>query len=252
MKYLIKDLSKYTGLSPARIRKWQERYHILQPEQKENGYYYYSNDDLKVLIFFKRQLENGKSLKELSTIKREEILSKDLYINDFNKKELKIINAISKLEYDLIKKNLDKIYFESLLKWVKEIEKLLILTGKAWEKNFITVADEHSFSNWLRNYISSKVLKYFIYDKPIWLVCVFPGDQHELGALLHFVKLLYYKVPAKFVGMLPEHYLLQEIKLNSYKYISISVVLPQSIKKLQNLKNKIEKISNLVDMDINK
>ncbi|MCS7205547.1 MAG: MerR family transcriptional regulator [Leptospiraceae bacterium] len=244
MKYLIKDLSKMTGLSPARIRKWQERYNILRPTQAHNGYYYYDNDDLRVLLFIKNQLSNGKTLKELLNISREQVLNKNLYLHEFTQKELELINYISNYQYHEIQKHLDSIYKKSFLKWISEIRNLLILVGRAWEKNFLSVADEHSISNWIRSYIAKHLLKEMKFEKPVWLVCVFPGDTHELGAMLHFAKLLYYKVPAKFVGMLPKHELLREIRQNSYRKISISVVLPKKWKELENLRKEIQKISN--------
>ncbi|MCX7809617.1 MAG: helix-turn-helix domain-containing protein [Leptospiraceae bacterium] len=246
MKYLIKDLSNITGLSPARIRKWQERYHILNPKKKgKNGYYYYDNEDLKILLFFKNEIKKGKTPKEILQIPRKDILSKEIYFNEFNSKEMQFIQYISEYNFKEIKNYLDKIYkTKHFLKWLQEIHNLIILTGKAWEKNFITISEEHTFSRWIYNYISSKIVKLYLYKEPIWLVAVFPGDPHELGALLHFAKLQYYKIPAKFVGMLPEKELLNEIKQNNYKIVSISIVIPQKEEALEKLKNKIQKISN--------
>lgn len=243
MKFLIKDLSEMTGFSPARIRKWQERYHILNPVAGPNGYYYYDNDDLKILLYIKEELAKGRPLKEILKTPREVILSKDVYYHDFTTDELKFIDYIIRYQYNELEKHLDAILkSKNFLSWIKEIHRLILLSGKAWEKNFITIADEHSFSNWLRGYILKYTLKKMKYQQPVWLVAIYPGDNHELGALLHFSKLLHYGVPAKYVGTLPKAELIREIKMNPYRYVSISVVLPRKKKELENLKKDILKV----------
>ncbi len=62
MKFLIKDLSRMTSFSPARIRKWQERYRIFDPTQGSNGYWYYSNEDYLVLRSIQQRLAMGQKL----------------------------------------------------------------------------------------------------------------------------------------------------------------------------------------------
>lgn len=243
MKYLVKDLSQLSGFSPARIRKWQERYHILNPEKGENGYYYFSNEDLKTLLFIKEKINQNYKIKEiLNELNKPSITKEKIFLKEFTKEELELIFYISHSNFNAIQNYLDKIYRKNKFNyWIQSIRKLLLLTGKAWEKNLLSIADEHTFSRWIYLYISKKIIQLQTNKDPTWLVCVFPGDEHELGALLHYAKLLYFKVPAKFVGMLPEKELLKEIKQNYYKVISISLVMPQKKEKIDTLKKKIQK-----------
>ncbi len=246
MKYLIKDLANISELHPDRIRKWQERFHFLRPELGKNGYYYYSNEDLKILLYVKNEILKGKKINEVVSKPREEILKEIYYSNEFSKEELNIIEAISNFKYIDIEKRLISLYKkQGFYAWLKEIHRLIILTGKAWEKNFITISDEHSFSNWLKANILTYVVRNFPSTKPIWLVCTFPGDPHELGALLHYVKLLKFKVPARYVGNLPKEELLKEIKMNNYRVVSISIVLPKKWSVVKNLKAQIEKFGSI-------
>ncbi len=243
MKYLIKDLAKLTHLSSDRIRKWQERYKILRPERGANGYHYYSNDDLRILLYIKKQLEKGMNLKEILKKSRDEILNEILYTNDFTSEELDYIRLLLNYNYKSIEKKLNTIYKKyKFFTWSHEIHKLIILTGRAWEKNIISVSDEHAFSTWLKGYILAEINKKAEYGCSSWLVCVFPGDQHELGAILHYAKLIHFKVPAKYVGCLPREELLKEIRENNYRKVSISIVMPVKIQEIQKLKKDILKV----------
>lgn len=245
MKFLIKDLAKMTDLNPDRIRKWQERYHILNPELGKNGYHYYNNNDLKILLFIKKELKAGKRIKQIiEDYKKSKTLN--FITNDFTSEELTIINSISNFDYKPIELHLSSVLKkQGFYSWLREIHKLILLTGKAWEKNLISISDEHSFSNWLRGNLLTFVVRNMPEKKAIWLVCTFPGDEHELGAILHYVKLLKFKVPARYVGNLPKDELLREIKVNQYIYVSISIVMPRKWKEIQKLKEEILKIANI-------
>ena len=74
MSYLIKDLSRLSKLSPARIRKWQERYTIFEPVRGENGYWYYTEQDKDVLLGMKTRLERGEKLKDIIALGRDGLL----------------------------------------------------------------------------------------------------------------------------------------------------------------------------------
>ncbi len=242
MKYLIKDLANLTEFSPDRIRKWQERYHILLPEVGKNGYHYYSNEDLKILLFIKQELKKGRKLKEIIQKPRSEILNEYFHYNEFSQEEIEIIRKIASYNYKPIETYLKKIYKNAgFFQWSKEVHKLILLTGRAWEKNLISISDEHSFSSWIKGHILSQAIKMASNQKPIWLVCIYPKDEHELGALLHYVKLLKLKVPARYVGKLPKEELIKEIKHNQYRVVSISVVMPRKWNELQKLKEDILK-----------
>lgn len=245
MKYLIKDLACVSNLHPDRIRKWQERYHLLKPELGSNGYYYYSNEDLKILLYVKNELSKGKKISQIIAKPRQELLKEITQSNEFSTEELSIIEAISNFNYKPIERKLYQVLKKKgFYSWLREIHKLIILTGKTWEKNLITISDEHSFSNWLKANLLTYIVRNLPKKKPVWLVSTFPGDPHELGALLHYIKLLKFKVPARYVGNLPKEELLKEIKIGSYRVVSISIVLPQKWKVIQNLKHQIEKLDH--------
>ncbi len=239
VKFLIKDLSRLTGLSPARIRKWQERFRLLAPVQADNGYHYYDNDDLRILLSVQERLSAGHKLKSIITLSRNELLSSQVLFRD---EEWSLLNAISRSEFRTLEGHFNNaLESYSLPQWIrKSVHPAVMLTGEAWSKGILSVADEHAFSHWLRGYILSRVQWLQTNQPPLWLVTSFPGDEHELGALLHYARLLYYRVPVRFCGMLPEEHLIKELQKEQYRSVSVSVVIPRKREEIERLRNRIK------------
>ncbi len=62
--YYIKEVAGLTGLSEQLIRKWENRYHVIQPQRLDNGYRLYTFDDLSTLKELKALRDQGKSMKQ--------------------------------------------------------------------------------------------------------------------------------------------------------------------------------------------
>lgn len=67
----IQQVADITGLSKQVIRKWEERYGIVQPERLENGYRVYSQQDIKSLLKVKTLSKQGHSLKDAALLIQE-------------------------------------------------------------------------------------------------------------------------------------------------------------------------------------
>jgi DNA-binding transcriptional MerR regulator len=66
--FAIQQVADMTGLSKQVIRKWEERYSIIQPKRLENGYRVYSQEDVKTLLKIKLLSEQGHSLKQAALL----------------------------------------------------------------------------------------------------------------------------------------------------------------------------------------
>ena len=69
--FAIQQVADMTGLSKQVIRKWEERYGIIQPKRLENGYRIYSQQDVKTLLKIKLLSEQGHSLKQAALLVKE-------------------------------------------------------------------------------------------------------------------------------------------------------------------------------------
>ncbi|HNI98160.1 MAG TPA: hypothetical protein PL169_18975, partial [Leptospiraceae bacterium] len=78
------------------------------------------------------------------------------------------------------------------------------------------------------------------------LVAVFPGDRHEIGALMYYALLRYKKIAAKFVGILPIEHVIRELnRSNQYKAVSFSMTLAQTPAKIDKLRGRIQSRTNI-------
>jgi methanogenic corrinoid protein MtbC1 len=59
MKYTVQAASRATGVSPARLRTWERRYGIPQPERSATGRRLYEDDDLAVIRRMAALVEAG-------------------------------------------------------------------------------------------------------------------------------------------------------------------------------------------------
>ena len=237
MKFLIKDLSRMTSFTPARIRKWQERYRIFAPLQGSNGYWYYTNEDYLVLRSVQQRLAMGQKLNQVMALGREFLLE-NLINDEFSQTEWRLIQWIKDSSYEKMEDHLlGERKSKSYGSWIRTVlQPMLTMVGRAWETGFISIAEEHSLSRWFHGFMLQTLADLPDPHHIDWLVVTYPGDAHELGALMHYAILRTRGKNVRFAGELPHDELLREIPEGDYKRVSISVVLPQSREKLEALR----------------
>jgi MerR family transcriptional regulator, light-induced transcriptional regulator len=69
--FTIQQVADITGLSKQVIRKWEERYGIINPKRMENGYRIYSKQDVQTLLKTKTLSEQGHTLKQAALLVRD-------------------------------------------------------------------------------------------------------------------------------------------------------------------------------------
>ena len=75
MTYSIQQVADITGLSKQVIRKWEERYGIVNPKRLDNGYRIYSHKEVNILLYVKSLVEKGQTVKQAALhINKEEML----------------------------------------------------------------------------------------------------------------------------------------------------------------------------------
>lgn len=62
--YSIQQISELTGLSKQLIRKWEDRYQIIQPQRLANGYRVYTHNELQVLTTINELINTGFSVSQ--------------------------------------------------------------------------------------------------------------------------------------------------------------------------------------------
>ena len=230
-----------TGLTPARIRKWQERYRMFEPEEGKNGYWYYTNMDYIILRHIQIRIDRGEKLSRVMKEGRKGLIS------SFEQSRAHAVDLqmrrVKEGTFEPIANDLDiALKSKSFRGWIrKDIRPLVVQVGEAWESGYIDITEEHRFSRWMQSYLMEKIKPYEKNARPEWLVAIFPGDEHELGALMYYGILRSLNIPARFYGALPVETLMGELANNPYRHLSISMVLPQKKARVQSVKRKIRR-----------
>ena len=87
--YYIQQVADITGISKQVIRKWEERYQLIQPKRLDNGYRIYSDIDINTLLTVKALTEQGHSIKQATLLAKTEDLSIELEIYRENEQHYK-------------------------------------------------------------------------------------------------------------------------------------------------------------------
>lgn len=240
MDYLVKDLSRMTGVPAHTIRKWQERYHILRPRQTQNGYWHYSNEDYFVLKSIQQRLGNAQRLREIMALGRDNLLRDK--VGDFSPEHLAFLSRLRDGDFASIEDSFERRRTRSTSSWINRvIRPAVVLVGKAWESQQVSVAEEHAFSRWLTAYLTRKAPVSEEAVRNGWLITTFPEDPHELSALMYSVILKSRGVPAQFYGHLPREELFREVRAGEFKGVAVSVVLKQPHARLDSLRSDLQK-----------
>ena len=76
--YYIQQVADITGISKQVIRKWEERYQLIQPTRLDNGYRIYSDKDINTLLTVKALAEQGHTIKQAALLVKTESVSIDV------------------------------------------------------------------------------------------------------------------------------------------------------------------------------
>ena len=67
-------VTRLTGLTAARLRQWERRYHLVRPVRLANGYRAYSGEQVAILRAIARLLAAGHQIGDLAMRPRSELL----------------------------------------------------------------------------------------------------------------------------------------------------------------------------------
>lgn len=190
-QYDIRAVAEITGMNPITLRAWEQRYKLVVPKRAGNGRRVYTQDDLDLITIIVNWVKQGIPIsrvegllqhgsEEKSKLAVKNISKWDTYkasmlkaVNGFKLQALDDLynEVISTYPFSLVLKNLIKPIFTEL--------------GDNWQKRQIGIANEHFFSDYIRNKIGARLL--FLSSKQLakhtLLIACLPGEQHELGLL---------------------------------------------------------------------
>lgn len=189
--YNIQQVSDVTGLSKQVIRKWEERYQLIEPERMDNGYRLYQDQDIATLLRVKRLSDEGYTIKQAALLiekEREAEQSGNSLTpvpvveewNDYvfklleygaNCEELELNRTLHQAHQDL---GLDLFLSSVVLPFLREV-------GTRWEKQQWDEYQEAVSSMVVRDFLVQIRRNYpYREDAPLVLGACIPGEYHEV------------------------------------------------------------------------
>jgi methanogenic corrinoid protein MtbC1 len=73
------------------------------------------------------------------------------------------------------------------------------------------------------------------------LFIAFPGDEHEIGAMMHYVLMASQGMGGKFCGALPIEKLFEELSRGDYDELHVSATVPRSREEIEKFVSQIHR-----------
>lgn len=214
--YSIKKLGLLSGVKPHTIRIWEQRYELLKPYRTKTNIRYYDDEHLKKLLNVCELMNAGMKISHIGELDKVQLASEiDKVIAGSFEKEFQFDAIISQAliaaaTYD--EALFEKIFSNAILRfgfvktYIKIIYPLLVRVGLMWGKGDIIPAQEHFFSNLIKQklFASIDALPLPAGSEQTWVLFLAEHEEHEIGILfanyllrLHGKKVIYLgcKVP---------------------------------------------------------
>ena len=180
----IGELSRRSGVSPELLRAWERRYGLLQPTRSAGGLRLYSPDDLARVQAMQRHLADGFAAAEAAALAtRSTGRSDDEIASPTGKEELAAAlasfddgDAHAVFDALLARLSIDALLRDVIVPYLHEL-------GERWERNEVSIAQEHFASTLLRGRLLGLARGWGRGVGPAAVLACAPGEQHDLGLI---------------------------------------------------------------------
>jgi len=222
--YKMRTIARLTDFSPALLRAWERRHDLLHPMRGPGGHRLYTEEDLRVLRRVKELIQSGRSIGEIASVGRDELLSQSParsqpqavaaplrreeptpeLRDELERQRQIIVQAALQMDSGALNRALDEVFsrvspdvviFEVIQPCCRQI-------GDLWMTGKCSVASEHLasgiFVHRLRKLVESAEPS--ASDMRPIIVCCFPDEYHQLGALVVAYQLCRHGLRVNFLG----------------------------------------------------
>lgn len=186
--YEIQEVAELTGLSTARLRAWERRYHVVRPERQANGYRAYSASQVALLRAFARLVKAGERIGDLATAPRDAVIARAEAATGDESPLSPLIEAVRGYDRDrleaLVGERLGQL---GLRRFAEEVViPLAAQVGDLWALGKLQIASEHLASEVIVHALKA-ALREAPGEGPMLLAAALPGERHEWGLLATLV-----------------------------------------------------------------
>jgi MerR family transcriptional regulator, light-induced transcriptional regulator len=232
--YSIQQVSELTGISRQLIRKWEERYNIVQPQRLDNGYRVYSEQDINKIFTIKALTENGHSVKQATEqLKKENVelgnklnLQNTIHQVNWNGSVVELLYYGTKCDEEGITFTLQHVFHHFGLGFCisNVILPFLVEVGNKWERGQWSEYQE-SFSSLIVRDFLVQIRRNFKgkMDGPLIVGACLPFESHEIPVHLLLLQLMLKGHNTMMVGASPAPGTIESlVKLLEPKYVLLS------------------------------
>ncbi|MBO9310108.1 MAG: MerR family transcriptional regulator [Chloroflexi bacterium] len=216
--YNMKAVEQQTGISAATLRAWERRYTLIQPKRTASGYRLYSERDVALLRWVRRQMEEGLTISRVVAMLEAARQHGDtIYIEPQDASAVldrhtpqppaefvqPLVQALISLDTERADEVIEQAFvlFTMPTVYVEVITPALVEIGELWHRGEISISIEHFATTYLRGRLLGLLQAYpHRSDMPMIIVGCAPGERHEVGALIFAVMLRQHGFNAIYLG----------------------------------------------------
>jgi len=184
----IAALAARTGVAPDTLRKWEQRYHILQPTRTPGGQRRYTERDVARVEWLRERIDEGYRISEaaalLGAVGVEPARTREDHLRG-------ILASVDNGEAVEVGVRLDQAFalqgVEDTLEGV--VHPLLDAVGDRWQRGDLDVADEHLVSEAVRARLGHLLGDVGGGVRGVAVLACAPGERHELGLMMAAIAL---------------------------------------------------------------
>jgi MerR family transcriptional regulator, light-induced transcriptional regulator len=184
----IAALAQRTGIPPDTLRKWEQRYRILQPDRTAGGQRRYSERDVARVEWLRERLDEGYRISEAARLLGSIGVEPGRQAGDHLRG---ILDAVESGEPAEIGIRLDQAFallgVDATLADV--LQPLLRTVGERWEDGTLSVAEEHLVSEAVRSRLGHLLGDAGGGVRGLAVLACAPGERHELGLMMTAIAL---------------------------------------------------------------
>jgi MerR family transcriptional regulator, light-induced transcriptional regulator len=178
----IAALSRRTGVAADTLRKWEQRYGVLQPARTAGGQRRYSDLDVARVEWLRARLTEGYRIGEAAAL-----LGTGAWRAARTPGELveELASAVAAGDAAALEQLLDQAFaLEPAEAFAEVLEPLFARIGDAWEKGLLSVAHEHLATQAIRVRLGRRLSEARGGVRGTAVLACLPGERHDVGLLM--------------------------------------------------------------------
>lgn len=234
--YSIRSVSKITGLTPERIRSWEDRFSVVSPARTDTGRRSYSDSDLAHLQLLADAVGAGHPISDLAGLTVDDLntlVEKTAPMDmrpDTNAAVTRLLDDLAAMDIQRCDATLSAalVNMEPWQFVTELVTPLLHRIGDLWQAGDLDIGQEHFISNLVRMKLYASIQSM----PPAWsrslvLFTTLGGERHEIGAIAACYLTRASGVRAEYLGAdMPANDVIELVKGLECSVLGLSITAP--------------------------